>query len=102
MLVACCVCLLQGPAASAAPSVVGLWRFNEASGTTALDSSGLGHDGTLTGENGDLPVRVTGQAGFGGALQFTGYGTNHVYVSIPGAASLRIGQTATNPWTITA
>lgn len=67
-----------------------------------MDSSGLGNDGALTGENGDVPVWVTGQAGFGGALQFTAYGTNHVYVTIPGAASLRIGQTATNPWTITA
>jgi hypothetical protein len=85
-----------------APAVVGLWRFNEASGTTAVDSSGLGHDGTLAGENGDLPVRVAGQTGFGGALQFTGYGTNHVYVTVPEAASLMLGQTATNTWTITA
>ena len=66
-----------------------------------MDSSGLGNDGTLAGENGDLPVRVPGQAGFGGALQFTGYGTNHVYVTIPGAPSLMLGQTATNAWTIT-
>jgi hypothetical protein len=79
-----------------------LWRFDEGSGTNILDSSGLGNGGTLTGENGNVPARVPGQAGFGGALQFTNNGTDHAYVNIPGAASLMIGQTATNPWTITA
>ena len=29
-------------------------------------------------------------------------GSNHTYVSIPASPSLMIGQTATNPWTITA
>ncbi len=102
MMVACFGSLLQIQTSSAAPSVVGLWRFNEGSGTTATDSSGLGNNGTLAGENGAMPVWVTGQTGFGGALWFTNDGTDHVYVSIPGAASLMIGQTATNTWTITA
>jgi hypothetical protein len=38
----------------------------------------------------------------GGALWFTNNGADHAYVTIPGASSLMIGQTATNLWTITA
>jgi hypothetical protein len=98
---ACCFVLLQEQAASAAPAVVGLWRFNEGSGTNVADSSGLGNNGTLTGESNNVPAWVTGQAGFGGALKFTNDGFNHAYVDIPGAASLMIGQTATNPWSMT-
>ncbi|HUD47495.1 MAG TPA: LamG-like jellyroll fold domain-containing protein [Candidatus Baltobacteraceae bacterium] len=102
VMAACCAMLLLEHAASAAPSVVGLWRFNEVSGSNILDSSGLGNNGVLQSENGDVPVRVAGQTGFGTALLFTNDGTDHAYVSIPGAASLLIGQTATNTWTITA
>jgi hypothetical protein len=83
-------------------ALVGLWRFNEAGGTNILDSSGLGNNGTLAGENGDVPGRVPGQFGFGSALSFTNDGADHAYVSIPSSGSLRIGQTDTNPWTITA
>jgi hypothetical protein len=101
-MVACCAAFLREQAASAAPSVVGLWRFNEGSGTNVFDSSGLGNNGVLEGENGNVPAWVAGQAGFGSALQFTNDGVNHAYVSIPGAASLMIGQTETNAWTITA
>ncbi|HXC98622.1 MAG TPA: LamG-like jellyroll fold domain-containing protein [Verrucomicrobiae bacterium] len=93
---------LRGQPAFAGPSVVGLWRFEEASGTTALDSSGLGNNGTLAGENGNVPVRAAGQAGFGNALVITNDGTDHSYVTIPDAPSLLIGQTATNAWSITA
>ena len=102
MILACGATLLKEQAASAAPSVVGLWRFNEGSGTNILDSSGLGNNGTLTGENGNVPAWVTGQSGFGGALYFTNNGSDHAYANIPGAASLMIGQTATNSWTVTA
>lgn len=100
--VTCCAALLLEQAASAAPSVVGLWRFNEGSGTNALDSSGLGNVGVLAGENGNVPAWVAGQSGFGGALRFTNNGSDHACVNIPGANSLMIGQTATNTWTITA
>ncbi|HVU09030.1 MAG TPA: LamG-like jellyroll fold domain-containing protein [Verrucomicrobiae bacterium] len=86
---------------SASPSVVGLWRFNEGGGTTVLDSSGLGNNGALAGENGNVPAWVAGQVGFGGALRFTNNGVDHAYVNIPAANSLTVGQTATNPWTIT-
>lgn len=97
-----CAGWLPEPAAWAGPSVVGLWRFNEGSGTAALDSSGLGNNGTLAGENGNVPAWVTGQAGFGSALRFTNNGVDHAYVSILAAASLQIGQTANDPWTLTA
>jgi len=93
--------VLHEPRASAA-SVVGLWRFNEGAGTRAGDSSGLGNNATLMGENGNAPAWVAGQSGFGDALYFTNNGADHAYVNIPGAHSLMIGQTATNPWTITA
>jgi hypothetical protein len=83
-------------------TLVGLWRFNEGSGINALDSSGLGNNGVLAGENGNVPAWTTGHSGFGGALYFTNNGTDHAYVAIPSNGSLAIGQTATNPWTITA
>lgn len=103
MVVACTTVLpfAYEPEAKATPAVVGLWRFNEGSGTTVSDSSGLGNNGILASINGNLPTWTTGQAGFGSALSFTNYGTNYDYVSIPGASSLMIGQTATNAWTIT-
>jgi hypothetical protein len=102
VIVTGCAVLVVEPLVSAVPSVVGLWRFDEGSGATVLDSSGLGNNGVLAGENGNVPVRVTGQSGFGSALRFTNDVMDRAYVTIPGAASLLIGQTATNAWTITA
>ena len=104
MIVVACATVLPIPyvqEAQAAPSVVGLWRFNEGSGTNVLDSSGLGNNGTLMGENGNVPTWVAGQSGFGSALRFTNNGADHAYVNIPAANSLMIGQTATNAWTMT-
>lgn len=49
--------------------LVGWWRFDEGSGTTAKDSSGNGNDGTLQGANG-LPTRTAGVSG--NALSFDG------------------------------
>lgn len=52
------------------PHLVGWWKFEEASGKTAADSSGKGHDGTLDGnlaaETNHVPGRV------GQAIQFDG------------------------------
>ena len=101
MILACCAILLHEQACLAAPSVVGLWRFNEGSGTNISDSSGLGNNGALGGDNGKLPTWTNGQAGFGHALLFTNDGTNHTYAAIPASPSLMIGQTPTNGWTIT-
>jgi hypothetical protein len=97
----CAALVYQGVAFAAVP-VVGLWRFNEGAGTNITDSSGFNNNGFLAGESTNVPVWVTGQAGFGGALRFTNDGANHAYVAIPGSSSLQIGLTATDPWTITA
>ena len=50
------------------PTLVGWWKFDEGSGTTAHDSSGNGNDGTLQGN----PQWVAGK--IGGALEFDGNG----------------------------
>ena len=93
--------LAQQPATAAIP-VVGLWRFNEGAGTNVADSSGFNNNGILAGENGNVPAWAAGQTGFGGALRFTNNGVDHAYVQIPGSSSLKVGQTVTNAWTITA
>lgn len=59
------------------------WKFNEASGTTALDTSGYGNNGTITGA-----ARVAGKNGT--ALEFTG----DDYVSIPYQSSFDLGATS--------
>jgi hypothetical protein len=56
--------------------------FNEVSGTAATDSSGNGNNGTIAGA-----TRVTGQVGFGGALQFDGISS---IVNIAHSASLAL------------
>ncbi len=86
--------------AGAAPALLGLWRFDEANGDTANDSSGLGWNGALLGENGNVPARVQSQPGFGGALRFTNNSVDHAFVDIPANPLLKIGMTAENSWTI--
>ncbi|MCX6702489.1 MAG: prepilin-type N-terminal cleavage/methylation domain-containing protein [Candidatus Wolfebacteria bacterium] len=69
-------------------SLVGYWKFDEGSGTTAYDSSGYGNTGTST--NG--PSWVTGK--LGDALQFNGINSNVVVATTPllsiGSASFSI------------
>jgi len=89
-------------AANATPTAVGLWRFDEGSGTNAADSSGLGNNGTLQSDNGVLPTWAPSMTGFGSALLFTNDGVSHSYVDVPGSATLQIGQTPSEPWSITA
>jgi len=56
------------PPASAATSVVGLWHLDEPPGAaTMVDSSGLGHDGTISP---DVVLGVPGVSGTG--YEFTG------------------------------
>jgi hypothetical protein len=46
------IALYRSQTAPADPSLVGFWKFDEDSGTTAADSSGNGHDGTaMNGAN---------------------------------------------------
>ena len=73
-------------------TLLGLWRFDQGNGTNVLDSSGLGNNGYLDGENGNVPAWATGQTGFGGALRFTNNGTDHAYVVIPSSGSWGSGR----------
>ncbi len=63
-------------------SLVGWWRFNEASGTTAQDSSGYGNNGILTNMNTGLNNCTGSCSGwnssgkFGNALSFDGSNDN--------------------------
>lgn len=71
--------------AGADPEVLGQWRFDEASGQTAIDDGPLGLDGRLGASGGPEatdPQRVPGLAG--GALRFGGGG----FVRLPQAAEL--------------
>jgi hypothetical protein len=53
--------------ANFARGLVGYWKFDEGSGTTANDSSGYGNNGTLY----NSPTWTTGKVG--GALSFNGW-----------------------------
>ncbi len=70
--------LVLALAGGAWADLVGHWKLDEGSGTTARDASGNGNDGVLT----DGPVWVEGQ--IGGALQFSGAN----YVNCGDAANL--------------
>ncbi|MBN2129877.1 MAG: LamG domain-containing protein [Sedimentisphaerales bacterium] len=77
------VCLL-GLAPMASADLVGWWKFDDAMGTVATDSSGNGYDGTV--------VNATWEAGqFGVALSFDG----SAYVDVPPEAWSTIETQAT-------
>jgi hypothetical protein len=59
------VTLTVDPATTTPPGLVGSWSFDETTGTTAADGSGLGNTGTLNG-----PVHTAGKLGNG--LRFDG------------------------------
>jgi hypothetical protein len=96
------VCLAS--TAFASNTLLGLWRFDEGSGTTSADSSGAGNNGSLFGENGNNPAWVPGQAGFGNCLWFTNtaggldYGGDRAGVNIPANPALKTGVTPANTW----
>jgi len=67
------------------PSLVGWWKFDEGSGLAAADSSGKGHNGTVTGG-------ATWVSGFrGGAIEFDGVDD---VVVVPDASDLRFAADA--------
>ena len=74
--------VLSCAANAADPSLVGWWRLDESSGTTAYDSSGKGNNGTLHGN----PQWETGM--IGGALHFDDASSD--YVEIPFSEHLRV------------
>ncbi|MCP4607152.1 MAG: LamG domain-containing protein, partial [Planctomycetes bacterium] len=59
---------LTSTAKAVDPDLVGYWKFDETSGTTAQDATGNGNDGTLNGD----PQWAAGI--LGGALEFDGDG----------------------------
>ena len=71
-------------------NLVGWWKFDETSGTSAADSSGTGNTGTLT----NAPAWTTGGMN-NGALTFNG---NNQYVSAPDAASLKPASVTVSAW----
>ena len=78
MFLVMCLCLM-GVLASvgqAIPDPVAFWALDDGAGSTAVDSSGNGYDGTVGGD----AVWVAGQ--YGGALEFAGSG----WVDLPPAA----------------
>jgi len=68
--------LLAGAAQAADPSLVGWWKFDEGSGTTATDSSGYGNHGTLEGD------AIWEPGNFGNAVYIEGSS----WVEVPPAA----------------
>ncbi|HUV67925.1 MAG TPA: LamG-like jellyroll fold domain-containing protein, partial [Sedimentisphaerales bacterium] len=74
--------VLSSAANAADPSLVGWWRLDETSGTTARDSSGNGNDGTLHGN----PQWDAGM--IGGALHLDDASLD--YVEIPFSEHLRV------------
>jgi len=70
------IVLVLSTAVNASAELVAYWKFDEGSGTTAVDSSGNGNDGTLEGG----AEWVAGQ--LGGALHFNGSGARVVAANI--------------------
>ena len=71
---------MQEPPPPISAPTISWWQFDEASGTTALDSAS-NNAGTLV----NSPARVTGR--FGNALQFNGV---NQYVNVPSSATLNV------------
>jgi hypothetical protein len=87
MYVICLLGVLGAMGASTARAeLVGWWRFDETSGTTAADSSGKGNNGTVQGTAAWAAGKI------GGAWQ--GNGTN-AYIQIPHSDSLNISGAVT-------
>jgi len=78
--------VLTSAVRAADPSLVGWWRLDDSSGTTAIDSSGNGNDGALMGD----PQWAVGK--IGGALQFDG---TDDYVEVPHAEILTVDSEVT-------
>jgi hypothetical protein len=74
----CCIVVLSGALSGTAKAdLLGWWRFDDGSGTTAMDSSGNGNDGVIEGD----AQWVDGQ--LGGALEFNGSNARVVAPHIP-------------------
>ena len=81
--------LVLSIAGNASAELVAHWRLDEGSGTTANDTSGHNHHGTLFGDT----QWVTGY--FGGALAFDGSGD---YVDIEFSPELALNEFTVSAW----
>ena len=79
---------MGGPVGDTATGLVGYWKFDDGSGTSAIDSSGNGNTGTLQ----NTPTWTTSGMN-GGALTFNG--TNQ-FVTAPDVAPLQLS----GSWTV--
>jgi hypothetical protein len=82
------------PATVLADGPVAYWRLDETAGTTAVDATGHGHDGTYTG----APAlhQPTGVTGGGTAVTFDG--TTDQWVSVPWSSALNTAQFTVEAW----
>jgi len=68
---------------------VGIWNFDEGSGTLAKDASGYGNNGTIYGASftDDTPYKVVGSGQGKNALSFNNGNSNYVYCGMISSAS---------------
>ena len=78
--------VLTGVVAAADPSLVGWWKLDESSGTTAYDSSGNGHDGTLMGNPQSVAGKIDGSLDFDGTDDYVELPTGLIGADIGTAA----------------
>jgi len=71
---------------------VGIWRFEEGSGSTTNDASGYGNSGTLNDPTNMWQTESQCGLGFGGCLEFDGVGD---HVQVPDDAILNIAEDLT-------
>ena len=74
--------MLQSATPNSMPdsSLITWYKFDQTSGTTAVDSSGYGNNGTVIGG-----TNATWSAGkYGNAITFGGTNTTAAYVALPG------------------
>ena len=74
-------------------NAVAYWKLDDASGTSALDSSANGNTGMLNGYPGSTAQWIAGRVG--GALNFNNDGSTTEYVEVPDAPSLAFDQKKT-------
>ena len=77
------VLILAGNASIAEADLVGWWKLDETSGTTAADSSGYDNDGTVVGDVNWLPSggQIDGAASFTGGSQRIEFSTSDMSAS---------------------
>jgi hypothetical protein len=85
-----CLCLTAGlaVASSARAGLVAWWKLNETSGTMAADSSGNGHDGTVTGTAQWSPGRIGGALRFDGSTTYVDCGLVNVDTAVTGGITV--------------